>query len=49
MKRCRSWRIRAWRIVRCSWPQEHAVTSKWHCAEASTGHVWYVRDRERGV
>lgn len=46
--RCRSWRVRAFRIVRCSWPADHVKTSKWHCAEDSTGHVWYVRDRERG-
>lgn len=46
--RCKSWRIRGWRPVRCSWPASHVSTSKWHCAEISTGHVWRVRDKERG-
>lgn len=47
VNRCRSWRIKGGRIVRCSWKAEHAGYSKWHCAESSTGHIWYVRDRER--
>lgn len=44
---CRSWRVRGWRIVRCSWAPEHVFISKWHCAEETTGHVWLVKDRER--
>jgi hypothetical protein len=48
-RRCRSWRIRAWRIVRCSWNAQHVHTSKWHCAETTTGHVWYVTDRHPGA
>lgn len=45
--RCRSWRIRSWRIVRCARPARHAATAKWHCADTSTGDSWYVKERER--
>lgn len=33
--------------TRCTWPAEHVTTSKWHCAEETTGWVWLVRDKER--
>ncbi|MEV4440445.1 hypothetical protein AB0K09_15755 [Streptomyces sp. NPDC049577] len=44
--RCRSWRIRGLRIVRCSWEASHTIGSKWHCHEP-TGHAWRVVDRWR--
>lgn len=42
----------AWLLVgpvRCSWPTKHRYTSKWHCAEKSTGHIWLVTDKEREI
>lgn len=45
--RCRSFRFRGGRFVRCTWERDHVSRSKWHCSESTTGHVWLVRDRER--
>lgn len=42
---CRSWRIRRWRIVRCSWSVDHVLISKYHHADG--GWIWPVSDRER--
>lgn len=47
-ERCRSWRIRGWRIVRCTRPRDHADGGRWHYATRAHGQpAWLVKDRER--
>ncbi|MEW1547506.1 hypothetical protein [Streptomyces tsukubensis] len=47
--RCRSLRIRRWRVVRCWGTRGHTAFTKYHCAGLSTGNIWLVRSRERNA
>ena len=47
MIQCSSRRVRGLRIVRCTEPDTHVITGKWHHCK-KTSHVWLVRDGERG-
>lgn len=40
--RCRSWRWRWFRPVRCVYGRTHVERSKWHCSK-NGGYVWRVR------
>lgn len=44
--RCRSWRIRRWRLIRCDLCASHAVYGSWHLIP-DTGAGWRVRRRPK--